>query len=284
MHASVYMLEKEWIEHKVVTRIPLFVLACMLVLFIGLLSNGNLQSNLSFEMSYSGFEPLDLQFVDQFSSFMIVVAGVLSILLSTLYIPKTLRKERQEGSSMFWRSMPVSNLKTHGVKLAFGLLVIPVVCSVLVIASDVMFWLVNMVTDDAIPLLFHQRSLLFAVTHWLSYLGQMLLVAVALLPLACITLLLSQLVNSPILVMFIGVYALKWLSLGLFGTEVVGDFFHQVLGLPLNILMDANLSEVMTQISTVNALIYIVLGVVSFMLSLKCYQTDDVSWRTLLQR
>lgn len=48
--------------------------------------------------------------------------------------------------------------------------------------------------------------------------------------------------------------------------------------------MDANLSEVMTQISTVNALIYIVLGVVSFMLSLKCYQTDDVSWRTLLQR
>ncbi|WP_222928039.1 hypothetical protein, partial [Salmonella enterica] len=157
---------------------------------------------------------MDLQFVDEFSSLIVVLAGALSIMLSTLYIPKTLRKERQEGSSMFWRSMPVSNLMTHGVKLTFGLLVIPVICSVLVIASDLMFWLVNLATDDAIPLLMHQRSLLFVLTHWLNYLGLMLLVALALLPLACITLLISQLVNSPILVMFIAVYALKWLSLG----------------------------------------------------------------------
>jgi ABC-2 type transport system permease protein len=195
-----------------------------------------------------------------------------------------LRKERQEGSSMFWRSMPVSNLMTHGVKLTFGLLVIPVICSVLVIASDLMFWLVNLATDDAIPLLMHQRSLLFVLTHWLNYLGLMLLVALALLPLACITLLISQLVNSPILVMFIAVYALKWLSLGLFGSDAIGDFFHQTLALPLNILTDSSLSQVVAQISVANALIYIALGVVSFILSLKCYQTDEVSWRTLLQR
>ncbi|MCG6401647.1 hypothetical protein [Vibrio fluvialis] len=284
MHAFVYMLEKEWIEHKAVNRIPLFVLVCVLVLFAGILSNGNVQSNLSFEMSYSGFDNMDLQFVDEFSSLIVVLAGALSIMLSTLYIPKTLRKERQEGSSMFWRSMPVSNLMTHGVKLTFGLLVIPVICSVLVIASDLMFWLVNLTTDDAIPLLMHQRSLLFVLTHWLNYLGLMLLVALALLPLACITLLISQLVNSPILVMFIAVYALKWLSLGLFGSDAVGDFFHQTLALPLNILTDSSLSQVVAQISVANALIYIALGVVSFILSLKCYQTDEVSWRTLLQR
>ncbi|EME3971617.1 hypothetical protein VYH29_003707 [Vibrio fluvialis] len=284
MHASVYMLEKEWIEHKAVSRIPLFVLVCVLVLFASILSNGNVQSNLSFEMSYSGFDNMDLQFVDEFSSLIVVLAGALSIMLSTLYIPKTLRKERQEGSSMFWRSMPVSNLMTHGVKLTFGLLVIPVICSVLVIASDLMFWLVNLATDDAIPLLMHQRSLLFVLTHWLNYLGLMLLVALALLPLACITLLISQLVNSPILVMFIAVYALKWLSLGLFGSDAVGDFFHQTLALPLNILTDSSLSQVVAQISVANALIYIALGVVSFILSLKCYQTDEVSWRTLLPR
>ncbi|WP_075989899.1 hypothetical protein [Vibrio fluvialis] len=284
MHAFVYMLEKEWIEHKAVNRIPLFVLVCVLVLFAGILSNGNVQSNLSFEMSYSGFDNMDLQFVDEFSSLIVVLAGALSIMLSTLYIPKTLRKERQEGSSMFWRSMPVSNLMTHGVKLTFGLLVIPVICSVLVIASDLMFWLVNLTTDDAIPLLMHQRSLLFVLTHWLNYLGLMLLVALALLPLACITLLISQLVNSPILVMFIAVYALKWLSLGLFGSDAVGDFFHQTLALPLNILTDSSLSQVVAQISVANALIYIALGVVSFILSLRCYQTDEVSWRTLLQR
>ncbi|WP_025715411.1 hypothetical protein, partial [Salmonella enterica] len=95
-----------WIEHKAVSRIPLFVLVCVLVLFAGILSNGNVQSNLSFEMSYSGFDNMDLQFVDEFSSLIVVLAGALSIMLSTLYIPKTLRKERQEGSSMFWRSMP----------------------------------------------------------------------------------------------------------------------------------------------------------------------------------
>ncbi|XAW87732.1 hypothetical protein ABDK09_06085 [Vibrio sp. CDRSL-10 TSBA] len=88
MHPAFYMLEKEWLEHKSVTRIPLFVLICILALFAGLLSNGGLSANVSFQMTSSGFEDFDLQFVDEFSSLLVAGAGLLSVMLSTLYFPR----------------------------------------------------------------------------------------------------------------------------------------------------------------------------------------------------
>lgn len=284
MHAAFYMLEKEWLEHKSVTRIPLFVLICMLVLFGGLLTNGTLAQNISIQITSSGFENFDLQFVDEFSSLLLAGAGLLSVMLSTLYFPKTLRKERQEGSSMFWRSMPVSNLMIHIVKLAFGLLIIPLICSVLVIAVDSLLWGVNIVTDDAIPLFYNQRDVLFIVTHWLVFLLRMLLVAIALLPLASFTLLLSQLVNAPLLVMVIGIYALQWLTLGLTGSDWFGRFFDQVFALPLNLLTDNDVTELLAQISLVNLLIYIGIGGLSFIASLHVYQTDDAGWKSFIKR
>lgn len=282
-HPAYYLLEKEWIEHKSVTRIPLFVLICVLVLFGGLLSNDSLSANFSMQITSSGFEDFDLQFVDEFSSLLLAGAGFLSVMLSTLYFPKTLRKERQEGSSMFWRSMPVSNLMFHVVKLGFGLLVIPLICSMLVVAVDGLLWIVNMVTDDAIPLFYNQREGLFILTHWLAFLWRMLLVAAALLPLASFTLLLSQLVNAPLLVMFIGVYALQWLTLGLLGSDWVARFFDQVFALPLHLLTDGNISEVSGQITLLNLLLYLSIGIVSFIASLRLYQTDEVSWKTVFQ-
>lgn len=284
MHPAFYMLEKEWLEHKSVTRIPLFVLICILALFAGLLGNGGLSANVSFQMTSSGFEDFDLQFVDEFSSLLVAGAGLLSVMLSTLYFPRTLRKERQEGSFMFWRSMPVSNLRIHLVKLGFGLLVIPLICSLLVVTVDSLLWVVNVMTEDAIPLFYNQRDVLFIPIHWLLFLLRMVLVALALLPLACFTLLLSQLVSAPIMVMFIGVYALQWVTLGVTGSDWFERFFDQIFALPLHLLTDSDMAELMTQISALNLLIYFAIGALSFVASLRLYQTDETSWRALLKR
>ena len=43
MHPSFYMLEKELIEHKINTRLPLFVALCGLLLFVSLFFNGAAQ-------------------------------------------------------------------------------------------------------------------------------------------------------------------------------------------------------------------------------------------------
>jgi surface polysaccharide O-acyltransferase-like enzyme len=37
MHPSFYMIEKELIEHKMITRVPLFILVCGFLIFISLL-------------------------------------------------------------------------------------------------------------------------------------------------------------------------------------------------------------------------------------------------------
>lgn len=46
MRPSFYMLQKELIEHKTVTRVPLFILLCGVLLFLSLMMNANLQDNL----------------------------------------------------------------------------------------------------------------------------------------------------------------------------------------------------------------------------------------------
>ncbi|MFA0232682.1 hypothetical protein AB4491_27400, partial [Vibrio sp. 10N.261.45.A7] len=144
MHPSFYMLEKELIEHKINTRLPLFVALCGFLLFVSLFFNGAAQHEFFFEMQVNGdMSDIHREFAQDLNSVIYFGAGLISLILSTLYIPKTLRKERQEGSSMFWRSMPVSNAMTHGVKLGFGLVVIPAICALLVLFADFLFWILN---------------------------------------------------------------------------------------------------------------------------------------------
>ncbi|MFI3276749.1 MAG: hypothetical protein R3Y30_20055, partial [Vibrio sp.] len=117
MHPSFYMLEKELIEHKINTRLPLFIGLCGFLLFVSLFFSGQAQHDFFFQMEVNGdVSSMHRDFSRDLNSVIYFGAGLISLLLSTLYIPKTLRKERQEGSSMFWRSMPVSNAMTHAVK------------------------------------------------------------------------------------------------------------------------------------------------------------------------
>ncbi|NMS58880.1 hypothetical protein HKB33_05520, partial [Vibrio parahaemolyticus] len=139
------------------------------------------------------------------------------ILLAVQYFPRTLRKERAEGSIMFWRSMPVSDIKAHLVKLGFGLLVIPLVCSVLVLAANSMLWLLNISTDHQLALLYRQASLGYVLLHWGEFLIRMLFAGILLLPLALTAMAISQKVNSPLVILFIAIYALRWMPIALFG-------------------------------------------------------------------
>ncbi|CAH6895519.1 conserved membrane hypothetical protein [Vibrio chagasii] len=284
MHPSFYMLEKELIEHKINTRLPLFVALCGFLLFVSLFFNGAAQHEFFFQMEVNGdVSDIHREFANDLNSVIYFGAGLISLLLSTLYIPKTLRKERQEGSSMFWRSMPVSNALTHGVKLGFGLVVIPAICALLVLFADVLFWILNVSSEQQLALLVEQQSLFYVLSNWVVFFGRMLLVALVLLPLATVTLAISQLVNSPLLVIFVSSFAIKWLAIALFGFYGINDFFSIIASLPMKVLTASNPFSALSEVSILSLSIYVLLGIGGYLLSLKLNRTDDVSLKTLFQ-
>ncbi|MBC5831304.1 hypothetical protein [Vibrio metschnikovii] len=282
MHASLYMLEKELIENKSVTRIPLFLLACGILLFISLLMNVSLGNNLFFDVEYSDtLAHVDGSAVESFNQFITMMIGLVSLMLSALYFPKTFRKERKEGSAMFWRSMPVTNTMVHMVKLAFGLLLIPVICSLLVVFADIFLWVLNMATNERFGFLFAQRSLWYALQHGLSYIGLMWLVGLCLIPLACFTLLMSQLFNSPLLVMFIGGFTLKWLSIAMFNSYSISDFFNAIFHFPLKLITASPMSNIVNEVGIGNLIAYLLIGMVSYWASYRLYRTNESSLAAL---
>lgn len=285
MHPSVYMIEKELIEHKVIIRLPLFIALCGLVLGVGLMFNSQAQHNFFFQMEVSGnISEIHQEIARDLNSLIFAIAGTVSLLLTTLFLPKTLRKERQEGSSMFWRSMPVSNHLTHAVKLAVGLVIIPLICALLVLFTDVMLWLIQTFSDKQLALLVEQQSIFYVLTNWLAFLARMLLVSIVLLPLAMVALAISQIVNSPLLVMFIGSYAIKWLSLSLFASDWISKFLALVASLPIYVLFEPNPFRAIVEAPALSLVVYVAIGIIAYLTSVRLNRTEDVTWRNLFQR
>ena len=284
MHPSFYMLEKELIEHKINTRLPLFAALCGFLLFVSLFFSGQAQLVFSSQMEVNGdMSDLQREFAQNINSVIYFGAGLISLLLSVLYLSKTLRKERQEGSSMFWRSMPISNATTHGVKLGFGLVAIPAICALLVLFADCLLWVLNASSEQPLALILEQPSLFYVLTNWFVFFGRMLVIALVLLPLATVTLAISQLVNSPLLVMFISSFAIKWLAVALFGFHGIKDFFYVITSLPMKVLTASNQFSPLSDVSLLSLGIYALIGIGGYLLSLKLNRTDDVSLKTLLQ-
>ena len=283
MHPSFYMLEKELIEHKINTRLPLFAALCGLLLFVSLFFSGQAQLAFSSQIEVNGdMSDLHREFAQNLNSAIYFGAGLISLLLSMLYLSKTLRKERQEGSSMFWRSMPISNAMTHGVKLGFGLMVIPAICALLVLFADCLLWVLN-VSSEQVALILEQPSLLYVLSNWIVFFGRMMVIALVLLPLATVTLAISQLVNSPLLVMFILSFAIKWLAIALFGFHGIKDFFYVITSLPMKVLTASDQFSALSEVSILSLGIYALIGIGGYLLSLKLNRTDDVSLKTLFQ-
>ncbi|EJL6782143.1 hypothetical protein NB554_04795 [Vibrio alginolyticus] len=274
MRSVVAMLQKEWLENPLVLRIPLFVLACGVILFVSLMSNDTLQHNMFFQMSFGGdVSDIHKELGDDINTLITGGAGLLSILLAVQYFPRTLRKERAEGSIMFWRSMPVSDIKTHLVKLGFGLLVIPLVCSVLVLAANLMLWLLNISTDHQLALLYRQVSLGYVLLHWGEFLIRMFFAGILLLPLALTAMAISQKVNSPLVILFIAIYALRWMPIALFGFYGLDQFFSEVLYLPLHAIITPNPFNAIPQAGWLNVGIYAFIGILGWTASLKFSRT-----------
>ena len=283
MHPSFYMLEKELIEHKINTRLPLFAALCGFLLFVSLFFSGQAQLAFSSQIEVNGdMSDLHREFAQNLNSAIYFGAGLISLLLSMLYLSKTLRKERQEGSSMFWRSMPISNAMTHGVKLGFGLMVIPAICALLVLFADCLLWVLN-VSSEQVALILEQPSLLYVLSNWIVFFGRMMVIALVLLPLATVTLAISQLVNSPLLVMFILSFAIKWLAIALFGFHGIKDFFYVITSLPMKVLTASDQFSALSEVSILSLGIYALIGIGGYLLSLKLNRTDDVSLKTLFQ-
>ncbi|MDV7103866.1 hypothetical protein R3X26_05515 [Vibrio sp. TH_r3] len=279
MHASIYMLEKELIEHKNITRVPFFLFIVAVIMIVGLIANSSHNSHMAFEMHYSGN---NVDMFDVFSSnvyaAMSYSVSLVSIILSSLYLPKTLRKERVEGSSMFWRSMPVSHALTHSVKLGFGLLVIPAICSLLLLSTNLILWLANISINEPVTLFLGQVSFIDIIINWLDFLFKMSLIALALLPLATIALMTSQLVSSPILIMLLGYYVVKWVSLYLFGFTALSVFFDAILSIP-NLIFSSEPLTGFIHAGVFNLIIYYTLGIVALFASLSLSQTNELSFR-----
>jgi len=284
MHPSFYMLEKELIEHKINTRLPLFAALCGFLLFVSLFFSGQAQLAFSSQIEVNGdMSDLHRGFAQNLNSAIYFGTGLISLLLSMLYLSKTLRKERQEGSSMFWRSMPISNAMTHGVKLGFGLMVIPAICALLVLFADCLLWVLNVSSEQPLALILEQPSLLYVLSNWIVFFGRMMVIALVLLPLATVTLAVSQLVNSPLLVMFILSFAIKWLAIALFGFHGIKDFFYVITSLPMKVLTASNQFSALSEVSILSLGIYALMGIGGYLLSLKLNRTDDVSLKTLFQ-
>ncbi|MUK40503.1 hypothetical protein GNP61_02940 [Aliivibrio fischeri] len=282
MRPSLYMLQKELIEHKTVSRVPLFILLCGVVLFLSLMMNTNLQDNLFISVQTQGdFTPFSTEFSNDVQIMLSFMVGILSLALSTTYLSKTLRKERNEGSSAFWRSMPVTSQHTHAIKLAFGLIVIPLIFSILVLIANLCLWFISLSSDSVLVLLHEHSSLLYVITSWFQFLTRMLLVSVVMLPIAGLILAVSQVSNSPLIVLFLGGYALKILSNWVLGWDGISQFLSHIYQIPTTVLLSHNPLVSFEHAGIGFLSLYALLGALALFVSISLYRTTEISWQSL---
>ena len=183
MHPILYMFQKELLQHKLVVRLPIFVF--MLSMLMVILFLYGLNTDIQFTMERMGQSEM-LNIKNGYSSFLAFGATFVSFLLSIQYLSKAITNDRKEGSLAFWRSMPVSDLSTHLVKLGFALLFIPFICSILFLSTEIFIWFISLFSVEHIQFLFETISLFGVVENYFSFLFHMLLIGVALLPFACL--------------------------------------------------------------------------------------------------
>ena len=74
--------------------------------------------------------------------------------------------------------------------------------------------------------------------------------------------------------MAIAGYAVKWLSIGVFGFYGISDFFGAVLSIPFNTLMEPELFSSFSAVGVVNLIIYYVLGLFALGVSIMLSRTN----------
>ena len=273
MHPIFYMLEKEFIQHKIVTRLPLFVFLFTILLII-LLSFG-VNADVEFSVSSVGNnEILNLQ--KGLITAISFGAMIVSFLLSTLYLSKAICSDRVDGSIAFWRSMPISDFLTQLTKLGFALLVIPMVCSLLVISAELFLWLLSMFSPSHVKFLIGDISLFGILKSYFSYLINMFIIAIALLPFACLIFAVSQLSDSPLLITLIAIYALKIASGLLLPSSGLEQFFYQFINFPTSLLFSSDPMQLISQLPILSTVAMYTLGAIFLVVSLSIQKHGEL--------
>lgn len=281
MRPYLAMLNKERIEHTLVTRSLLFFLVCSTLLFISLISSTGLQGDVFISMEFHGdFSPTSIDASDDIKAVLYLLYGGLSLLLSGLYFAKTMRKERQEGSTMFWRSMPISPLQFHGVKLFYGLVIIPMMCGALLLLANLYLYAISVSSENPLALLLQYDSLGYALLSGIEFAFKMLLGVISVFTLASILMALSQLTNSPILVFVFSTYVAQFFASLLLGFDGLANYFTTLYKMPFLILFNPNPWSPISDAGVVFWLVSILVGLLAFAISLSLSRTTEVSWRS----
>lgn len=273
MHPIFYMLEKELIQHKIVIRLPLFVLIFTVLMSLFLIFG----FNADIEFSISGIGNSEMQGIQQ-GVVTIINFGVMlvSFLLSTLYLSKAICNDRQEGSIAFWRSMPISDLVTQLIKLAFALIIIPIICSLLVLSADLFLWLVSLFSPDHVKFIIGDISLMNVLKHYVNFLAHMFIISIALLPFACMVFAASQLSSSPMLMALIAIYALK-IACGLILPDSGLDyFFYQFINLPTALLLTSEPKLIISNLPVLSTMAMYVVGGIFFAVNLSIQKYGEL--------
>ncbi|MGF1682931.1 ABC transporter [Photobacterium minamisatsumaniensis] len=271
------LLEKELIEYSVVVKLPLF-LALFAVINFAMVMSGD---NVSFSVQTSGAGLFDWgdssgQFAGLIGKLNEIVAGVLYLVLFLIYVPKTLRKEKQEGSLMFWRSMPVSDHLAIAAKLIFALCIVPIIASILLLFSDFIVWLLATFFMSADMLTSFTISLTSLGVHWVSFIGRLAVMSLALFPLACGFFVVSQLTRYPLLTAILAVVMFKIAMYQATGSSSAGDALAEIYWLPASILTSAVPVDTYVSFGLFNNVMLIVLGIAFFYASAWLRGRDDM--------
>ena len=238
MKQSYTLVKNELLEHKIIIRLPLFLALLATLLVVMVLSNINdfpfhIQMN-----DIDGWQPpiVASSFAGVVGSVSFFIAGIVSLLSFFTYSARALAKERKEGTLAFWHSMPVSDSKAIAIKLLVALVVIPLLSSLFLLFVDVTVWLVAMWMMPADMLAENSLSFVAIVLHWSQFISMMAAMSLALLPIACIIFCTSQLTEHPLLVLFVAITLIKFISYMLFDSMAIGAWLNSVSNLAFNIL------------------------------------------------
>lgn len=268
-----HLLEKELLQHKIITRLPLFVFIFSLLLIALFIYGFDAEVN----FSLSGFNNGDALNVQQgLTNVISFAASLVSYLLSILYLSKAICKDREDGTIAFWRSMPVSDLLSQLVKLCIGLIVIPLICSLLVLSAELFLWLLSALSPQQVKYLIGDISFFSVIQNYIGFLLHMLMVATALLPFACLIFAISQIFNSPLLIAIVGIYALKIASSIVLPSSHLEMFFYQFIDLPTKLIFTVEPMQVINEVTTVNAIAMYITALCLFIFSLKIQKHNEL--------
>ncbi|NGP52572.1 hypothetical protein G6N75_03575 [Thioalkalivibrio sp. XN8] len=147
MNQMMTLLRRELVEHPASWMVPavlgaLFVVAALFAVF-GIARVGIDEIQFDSDLMAEAADPMQIRAVltVMFLSIATLFSGVISVIIA-FYLLDALYAERKDRSILFWKSLPVSDLKTVGSKYLTGFLVMPLQALAMFLATAVLVWLI----------------------------------------------------------------------------------------------------------------------------------------------